>query len=96
MSLYLFARFHAREGDQSVLKGALLDVVVASREETGCLEINAYHSTRDPLEFFIHSHWRDRKAFEVHATLPHTVRFLDQVRTVIDNDFAPTLTERIS
>ena len=96
MSLYLFARFQARVGDQSALQDALLDVVVASREESGCLEINAYHSTRDPREFFIHSHWKDAEAFEIHATLPHTIRFIDRVRAMTDNEFAPTLTERIS
>lgn len=96
MSLHLFARFHAREGNQSALRGALLDVVLASREEAGCLEINAYHSTKDPREFFIYSHWKDSEAFAIHATLSHTIRFIDRVQSIIDNEFAPTLTERIS
>ena len=96
MSLYLFARFHAQEGNQSALRDALLEVVIASREEAGCLEIHAFQSVRDPLEFFIHSRWKDKEAFEIHATLPHTVRFVERVRGLIDNEFAPTLAEKIS
>ena len=95
MSLYLFARFHARAGDESALEEAILEVVTASGDEPGCLEINAYRSIRDPLEFYIHSRWKTREAFDIHASLPHTVRFIERVKALIDNEFAPALTEKL-
>jgi quinol monooxygenase YgiN len=63
----------------------LHDVVGPSREEPGCLAINAFRCTRDPLLFYIHSRWMDEAAFETHALMPHTVRFIERVTTLIDH-----------
>jgi quinol monooxygenase YgiN len=41
--------------------------------------------TRDPLLFVILSRWVDEAAFEAHAALPHTVRFLETVTPLIDH-----------
>jgi quinol monooxygenase YgiN len=95
MELFVFARFHARPGDQDAVLRALRDVVSASREEPGCRGIHAFRSVRDPRLFFIHSRWRDEEAFEIHAGLPHTVRFLERVQPLIDHDLDVTRTERI-
>ena len=54
----------------------LLRVVEASRAEAGCLAIHAFESLEKPLAFAIHSEWVDEAAFDFHAELPHTVRFL--------------------
>ena len=64
---------------------ALRDVVAPSREEAGCVSIQAFRSTRDPRLFYIHSRWIDEAAFEHHATLPHTVRFIERVQALIDH-----------
>jgi quinol monooxygenase YgiN len=82
--LTIFARFHAREGQEDAVAAAIREVVPPSRAEAGCLEIEAYRSVRDPRLFHIHSRWPDEAAFEVHAALPHTVRFLDRMRALVD------------
>lgn len=84
MDLTIFARFHAREGKEDAVAAELRDVTGASRREAGCLFIEAYRATRDPRLFHIHSRWIDEAAFEVHAGLPHTVRFLERVQPLID------------
>jgi len=84
-TLYIFARFHARLGQEDAVALALRDVIVPTRAEPGCLEVHAYRATRDPRLFYIHSRWTDEAAFEVHAQLPHTVRFLDRVSPLIDH-----------
>src|SRR4029077_8800577 len=58
-----------------------------SREEPGCLSIHAFRSTRDPRLFYIHSRWTDEAAFESHAGMPHTVRFIERVTPLIDHPF---------
>ena len=83
--LYIFARFHARPGLESAVAEALLDVIGPTRQEPGCLGVHAFRSLRDPRLFYIHSRWRDEEAFELHATLPHTVRFLERVQPLIDH-----------
>jgi quinol monooxygenase YgiN len=85
MELFVFARFHAREDQAGAVAAALRDVVGPTREEPGCVAIGAYRSTRDPLLFYIHSRWIDEAAFETHAGLPHTVRFLERVQPLIDH-----------
>jgi quinol monooxygenase YgiN len=85
MELVIFARFHARPGQEDVLVRALRDVVPPSRAEPGCLAISAYRSVRDPLLFWIHSRWIDEAAFDRHAELPHTMRFIAAVAELIDH-----------
>ena len=85
MDMFIFARFHAREGREAALAAALRDEVHASRRERGCLSHHAFRSTREPRLFFIHSHWVDEAAFEAHAELPHTKTFVKRVEPLIDH-----------
>lgn len=48
----------------------------ASRAEPGCIDFRILESLREPHVFYIHSQWADEEAFEVHAEMPHTLRFL--------------------
>jgi len=85
VELFIFGRFHARPGDERAVEEALRDVVGPSRAEAGCLSIQAFRSARDPRLFYIHSRWVDEVAFDQHAGLPHTVRFIERVQTLIDH-----------
>jgi quinol monooxygenase YgiN len=90
MEVFIFARFHARPGYEGAVEEALRDVVGPSREEAGCLGIQAFRSTRDPRLFYIHSRWIDEAAFDHHAELPHTVRFVERVQALIDHPLEVT------
>ncbi|HUB13003.1 MAG TPA: putative quinol monooxygenase [Acetobacteraceae bacterium] len=92
-NLFIFARFHARDGQTEAVAAALRAVIPPTRAELGCLGIDAFRSTRDPQLFFIHSRWSDEAAFETHATLPHTVRFIAIVQTLIDHPLDVTRTQ---
>jgi len=87
MELTIFARFHAREGQEAELAAALCEQVPGVRAEPGCLAIAAYRSLRDPRLFWIHSRWIDEAAFLVHAELPRTQRFVDVTQQLIDHPF---------
>lgn len=95
MELFIFARFHAREGQEAAVAAALRDTVIPSRAEPGCLAIEAYRSVRDPRLFFIHSRWIDEAAFDTHAGLPHTVRFVERVQPLIDHPLEVIRTQPI-
>jgi quinol monooxygenase YgiN len=95
MELFIFARFHARPGDESALAAALVDVLAPTREEPGCLGIRAFRSIRDPRLFYIHSRWTDEAAFDQHGGLPHTARFVQRVEAVIDHPLDVTRAEPI-
>ncbi|MDB5636897.1 MAG: Antibiotic biosynthesis monooxygenase [Bradyrhizobium sp.] len=85
MELFIFARFHAREGQEGPIVEALRAVSGPTRQEQGCVFQQAYRSMRDSRLFYVHSRWRDEQAFELHAKLPHTVRFIERMQTLIDH-----------
>ncbi len=85
MELFVFARFHACEGQDAAVAAALREVVGPTRQEPGCVAIEAYRSTGDQRLFYIHSRWADEAAFETHAGLPHTRQFIERVQTLIDH-----------
>jgi quinol monooxygenase YgiN len=95
MEMFIFARFHARPGDEAAVADALHDILAPSREEPGCLSIHAFRSTRDPRVFYIHSRWKDEAAFDHHASLPHTVRFVERVKLLIDHPLDVTRARQI-
>ena len=94
MELHIIARFHARPGQKSAVEAAIREVSVPTRAEAGCLDYQAFRSTRDPALFFIHTRWQDEAAFEQHAVLPHTVRFLATVEPLIDHALDVTRASR--
>jgi quinol monooxygenase YgiN len=85
MELFIFIRFHAREGEEAAVAAALRDVLVPSRAEPGCVAIEGFRSTQDPRLFYIHSRWIDEAAFDLHAELPHTMRFIARIQPLIDH-----------
>ncbi len=96
MELVIFARFHASAGQEEAVAAALREPVPAARAEPGCLAIAAYRSTRDPRLFWIYSRWIDEAAFETHAVLPHTQRFVERAQQLIDHPFEVTRTHAIT
>ena len=77
MSVHFIVRFEPSLGKEQEFRTELVRVVEATRAEPGCLSIRAFQSLREPLAYAIHSEWADEAAFELHANLPHTVRFLE-------------------
>lgn len=96
MELFLFGRFHAGWGNENAVEAAMRAVIPPSREEPGCLSIHAFRSTRDRQLFYIHSRWKDQAAFDLHASLPHTVRFIQTVDALLDQPREVTLSEMIA
>jgi quinol monooxygenase YgiN len=95
MELYIFARFHAGTGNESAVADAVAAILGPTREEPGCLSIHSFRSIRDPRLFYIHSRWTGEEAFDAHAALPHTIRFIERMETLIDHPLDVARTELI-
>ncbi len=76
LAFHFIVRFEPIPGTGAEFRDELLRVNEPSRAEPGCLRIDVFESLREPLVFAIYSEWVDEAAFELHATLPHTSRFL--------------------
>jgi quinol monooxygenase YgiN len=92
MELFIFVRVHARAGEEEKIAAAMREMLPPVRAESGCLGIDVFRATRNPRLFFIHSRWADEAAFDRHATLPHTERFLARVAPLIDHELDVTRT----
>jgi quinol monooxygenase YgiN len=88
--LFIFARFNSRKGRENLVSSLLSKEVAAAREDPGCLAHQAYHSTRDPNLFFIHSRWVDEAAFEAHLKMQHTILFAKNVEPLLDHELHVT------
>ena len=93
LEIFLFARLQARPGCEVALREAIRAVEGPTKLEPGCLGYQAFQSVRVPGEFYVHSRWRDRAAFDTHASLPHTVQFISAVEALIDHPLSVSLTE---
>ena len=83
MSFHYIVRFDPLPGKEAAFRDELLRVNEPSRAEPGCLHIDVFESLREPFVFAIHSEWVDEASFELHATLPHTERFLAATETLL-------------
>jgi quinol monooxygenase YgiN len=92
MELHTFIRFHAREGKEEAVAQVVRNAAGDVRGEEGRVFIQYHRSTRNPRHFYIHSCWKDEAAFEVHAVLPHTIRFLDRILPLVDHELDLTRT----
>jgi quinol monooxygenase YgiN len=86
MSVHFFVQLEPASGRATEFRNELLKVVGPSRAEAGCLALNVFESLREPLRFAIHSEWADEAAFEWHAQLPHTVRFVKAAEELLTHE----------
>lgn len=85
MRFYFMVRFEPLPGKEAAFREELLKVNEPSRAEKGCLRIDVFETVREPVMFAVYSEWVDEEAFEVHANLPHTVRFLEMAETLLSH-----------
>jgi len=83
VAFHFIVRFEPQPGKEAAFREELLRVNGPSRAEPGCLRIDVFESLREPVVFAIYSEWVDEAAFELHAALPHTVRFLAAAESLL-------------
>jgi len=83
VSFHFIVQFEPRPGKAREFREELLRVNEPSRAEGGCLAIRVYESLREPHVYAIHSEWVDEAAFERHAQLPHTIRFIEAAERLL-------------
>lgn len=94
--VFIFAHFHAKSGSQDAVAAAIQEVLGPTRQEPGCLYIYGFAAIREPRLFYIHSRWKDEAAFDRHAQLPHTLRFVEQIQPIIDHPLEVTRTRALA
>jgi len=85
VAFHFLVRFEPRPGKETEFREQLLQVILPTRAESGCVAIRVFESVREPIVFAIHSEWADESAFDLHAQLPHTVRFLEAAERLLSH-----------
>ena len=85
MSFHFLVRFEPLPGKESEFRQELLRVMEPTRAEVGCLGMHVFQSLREPFVFAIHSEWVDEDAFNRHAQLQHTVRFVEVAKELLSH-----------
>ena len=88
--------FSLLAGCEAALREALQSVAEPTKLEPGLPRLSGFQlsaGSRRVLCTF--SWWRDMSAFELHASLPHTTKFISSVEPLIDHPFSVSLTEPI-
>jgi len=95
MGFFIFGRFKARQGHETALLAAIEEVAEPTRLEPGCISFGAFQSRKDLALFYIHSEWVDEAAFDHHADLPHTLRFIKAAEKLIDHPLDVTRADKV-
>lgn len=91
----IFAPFQAREGAENELIQAFREMLPEVRAEEGCVATNVFRATRVAGLFYIHSRWRDEDAFNRHAEMPHTLRFVARAQELLTHDLQVIRTQLV-
>ncbi len=75
MTVVVFAKWVARDGEESAVAAAIARLVGPSRAEPGCLEYQPYRDADDPGVFMIYERYVDRAAYDAHTSSEHFRRY---------------------
>ena len=92
--LFIFARFHGFFGWPGCSRSCARPAPATQRRDSDC-RLTDLRPLRLPVAIcarFSASRWKDAAAFDHHAQLPHTVRFVEKVQTLIDHPLDVTRT----
>jgi quinol monooxygenase YgiN len=93
--MHFFVRFEPRLGKETEFHEEMLRVIQITQTEADCLAIHAFESLREPFTFGIYAEWVDEAAFERHAQLPHTVRFIRAAENLLTHSVQGLRMQRI-
>lgn len=72
----IVASFKAKEGQESALLKACLEVAVETRAEDGCLMYELHLDAKDPSTIVLFERWASDAFLKKHLETPHAQKFL--------------------
>ena len=85
--LTVIARYKTRPGASDEVAAVLLNHVVATRREPGCIDFTVLRSLEEPERFILYERYTDEEAFRAHRASPH-------FREYVEGTIVPLLEER--
>lgn len=86
--LHVVATIPVRPEAVEKVRGALGDLVTATRAEEGCLAYDLYESAAAPGTFVTVERWTDQAALDAHMTQPHVAAAFAAADGALSGDVA--------
>ncbi|MEO0826449.1 MAG: putative quinol monooxygenase [Cyanobacteria bacterium J06642_9] len=77
------AQIHVKPGTAVLLKRALTEVAVLTRQEPGCLGYDLHQSVTDPNLFLLYEQWMSQADLDAHLQMPYMQDLNDQSHAVL-------------
>lgn len=76
--LHVVADFHAKPGQEQVLRATLHALMKPTRDEIGCIQYDLVEDSADPKHFMFVERWASLDAHKAHDQTPH-IKTLQQI-----------------
>jgi quinol monooxygenase YgiN len=95
MQVTVFVYLHAHPSTRVALQTAVAQILAPTREEPGCLSVEAFCAAHDPQELITFSRWDNQAAYEHHTQMSHTVGFLERAVPLLDRPLRVSITRAL-
>ncbi|WP_337969377.1 putative quinol monooxygenase [Vibrio pectenicida] len=91
----LTATFHAKPGQENTLKKLLVDMLIPTKNELGCIRYTLLRDKGNPSIFMFQEQFSDQAAFDSHCNEPHFLNLLDNLDGLLTRDPSITFFEQL-
>jgi quinol monooxygenase YgiN len=78
------AKLVVKEEALATVKAELLQLIVPTRQENGCLEYRLHQDNNEPRVFIFYENWENMDCLERHIASPHYKNYIAAVDGLID------------
>lgn len=83
-TVYVVARYVAKEGKEDEVQAILMTLVAPSRREIGCYQYDLLRNPADPRDLCFVERWEGDKALDNHAASTHLKAARAQVEELVE------------
>ena len=83
-TVYVVARYIAKQGKEDALKAVLLALVAPTRREIGCFLYDLLSNPHDPREFCFVERWDGEKSLDQHGETEHLKSTISKVEGLVE------------
>lgn len=82
--LTVVANIFAKKGEEERIKRALLELVVQTRKEPGCINYDLHQSPQDARQFVMYENWKSAADLDAHDRSPHLTGFRNNMAQFLE------------
>lgn len=93
--LTVIAHIQAKPGMEKQMQQDLLDIVVPTRSEAGCITFDLLIDINDPTAFTLYENWESQASLDAHFEQPYVKRVLAAYEVTLSKPIAANFLRKI-